>query len=116
MMSNAKEVGADSRSREPGLASRLGPSGFDRGEATPYSFCWRDEPESLAERALQLVLSMASVKCRNEYPVGVIGREARCHYTEARRIAAIARETRSAETLGSVGEADEARPSPKEGL
>lgn len=30
--SSAKGLGADSRSREPSLASRLGPSGFDRGE------------------------------------------------------------------------------------
>jgi hypothetical protein len=29
---------------------------------------------------------MAAVKCKNKYPVGVIGAEARAHYSEARHI------------------------------
>jgi hypothetical protein len=54
--------------------------------ATPTSFCWTDD-ETLAGRALSLVRSMASVRCKNSYPIGVIGHEARMHYDEARRIA-----------------------------
>ena len=38
-------------------------------------------------RAVSLVQLMASAKCKNKYPVGVIGAQARMHYQEARRIA-----------------------------
>jgi hypothetical protein len=65
--------------------------------ATPYSFAFNDAA-TLEKRALELACSMASVKCKNKYPVGVIGAEARAHYTEARRIAAKATPTRSAKT------------------
>lgn len=41
---------------------------------------------ALTDRAVNLAKSMASVKCKNKFPVGVIGREARSHYIEARRI------------------------------
>jgi hypothetical protein len=73
--------------------------------ASPFSFCWAEEG-TLEGRAYQLVRSMAAVKCKNKYPVGVIGREARVHYDEARNImrAASAIEARRAETLGSVHE------------
>jgi hypothetical protein len=53
--------------------------------ASAYSYCWTDA--DLRERAEDLVRSMAATKCKNKYPVGVIGAEARAHYTEARRIA-----------------------------
>lgn len=44
----AKEVGADSRSREPGLAARPDPTGFDRGEGLPNCPC----PICIDRRAL----------------------------------------------------------------
>ena len=50
-----------------------------------FSYLW-SEDNRLEFRALALVRSMAAVKCRNKYPVGVIGREARNHYNEARQI------------------------------
>jgi hypothetical protein len=79
---------------------------FAQPPATPYSFCWAD-PKTLQLRAFELAKSMASVKCKNKYPVGVIGAEARAHYTEARRIAAIAMEARQ-------GRDAEVRPDPKD--
>ena len=53
--------------------------------ATPYSFLWAEG--ELPDRAVELVRSMAAVKCKNKYPVGVIGAEARAHYNEARNLA-----------------------------
>ena len=55
-------------------------------EISPWSFVY-DASEGPTEQAVNLVCSMASVKCKNKYPVGVIGREARAHYAEARHIA-----------------------------
>jgi hypothetical protein len=70
--------------------------------ATPYSFCWSEG--SLQERAMNLVRSMAAVKCKNKYPKGVIGAEARAHYSEARNIdAALA----SADTHPKDGDSTE---------
>lgn len=40
-----------------------------------------------SERLEALVRSMASLQCKNKYPKGVFGHEARQHYTEARQIA-----------------------------
>ena len=75
--------------------------------ATPYSFEWRDG--DLGARAIELIRSMAAVKCKNKYPVGVIGAAARAHYTEARRIAQ-AIETRRAETERLGAEHESAVP------
>lgn len=56
---------------------------------------WRDiasgwDSESIKQRALDLAISMAAVPCKNAYPKGVFGHEARAHYDEARHIAALA--------------------------
>lgn len=85
-----------------GLSPTVEPASSLDGSATSipsaWSFCWTDGA-SLEDRALALVLSMAAVKCKNMYPKGVFGHEARAHYSEARCIAQ-AIETRSAETAG----------------
>lgn len=76
-------------------------------DTTAISFCWTDN-EGISDRALALVRSMAALKCKNEYPKGVFGHEARRHYDEARSISravvAIAIETQRVETenTGSI--------------
>lgn len=83
-----------------------------RTPASTMSFAWSDDG-SIAGRALALARSMAATKCKNKFPVGVIGREARAHYTEARHIASAieARQGQDrADGLGAQHESAVAQP------